>query len=747
MAQAQIIAAPMTTNVTAKAPANEQSAKVQSRLMPALFARYGDLTALRHDYPLVLVEGEDAPQIIRPLSRIVDDALEAAAPMGPDGEAMRQQVLKLEQRIREKVAAGSEELLSELWRVCEADLVRESGEAPFGPMDRNMDLVRQKVTVDGKVIGCDAATPDRILGHAWQKVHHARARQFRKKVDGLILKLTDILKSDHMKSDEAHSADALSKAMGMDNDNSIDFSMLSDMLHRVQPEDRLPQDRVNRIKNALHVLQTQAFFGPGRASYTEPSKAICYSYVFTSCSMALEAYRERLPSVVEFVKALTIAEMEVQNKYVSDLHDEVFASFDEHDLTAEQMALLPSAMIYLRDGVTDSAELAQAYEALAYGLPIKVLIQVDDVLGPTSPEPPRNSFGAGTPKLAAMAMGLNNAFVMQTNSAHLYRMQDALMHGMNYDGPAMFSLYSGASETVEGIAPYILAAAAAESRAFPNFTYDPSAGRDIAGRFDLSANPQIEADWPSHEISFEDQTGHGVTEAVHFTYGDFALCDRRYRRFCHPVSKKGWSGDMVAFADWMKEPVDSNTIRRPYVLGVNEDLNIARVVMDDKITSAARHCLDGWNRLQEMAGINNSHTLAALAKERIKREDLARELANAEASVAASETVAPAAPVAASNPAEAVTEVAEEPDAPSEGSPWIETPRCTTCNECRQINDRLFGYNDNLQAYIADPDAGSYRQLVEAAEGCQVSIIHPGLPRNPDEPNLDELKERAKVFN
>ena len=46
----------------------------------------------------------------------------------------------------------------------------------------------------------------------------------------------------------------------------------------------------------------------------------------------------------------------------------------------------------------------------------------------------------------------------------------------------------------------------------------------------------------------------------------------------------------------------------------------------------------------------------------------------------------------------------------------------------------MFAYNDNKQAYIANPDAGTYAQLVEAAESCQVSIIHPGKPRNPDEP-------------
>ena len=58
----------------------------------------------------------------------------------------------------------------------------------------------------------------------------------------------------------------------------------------------------------------------------------------------------------------------------------------------------------------------------------------------------------------------------------------------------------------------------------------------------------------------------------------------------------------------------------------------------------------------------------------------------------------------------------------------------------------MFAYNDNKQAYIKDPDAGTFRELVEAAEACQVAVIHPGKPRNPDEPGLEELVERAKEF-
>jgi len=58
----------------------------------------------------------------------------------------------------------------------------------------------------------------------------------------------------------------------------------------------------------------------------------------------------------------------------------------------------------------------------------------------------------------------------------------------------------------------------------------------------------------------------------------------------------------------------------------------------------------------------------------------------------------------------------------------------------------MFAYNKDKQAYIVDPAAGTYRQLVEAAESCQVSIIHPGKPRNPNEPGLDELMKRAEPF-
>jgi pyruvate-ferredoxin/flavodoxin oxidoreductase len=79
--------------------------------------------------------------------------------------------------------------------------------------------------------------------------------------------------------------------------------------------------------------------------------------------------------------------------------------------------------------------------------------------------------------------------------------------------------------------------------------------------------------------------------------------------------------------------------------------------------------------------------------------------------------------------------------------PYIETARCTSCDECININKKMFAYNDAKQAYIKDSNAGTFAEIVQAAEKCTAEIIHPGTPLNPKEKNLEKWIERAKPFN
>jgi pyruvate-ferredoxin/flavodoxin oxidoreductase len=77
---------------------------------------------------------------------------------------------------------------------------------------------------------------------------------------------------------------------------------------------------------------------------------------------------------------------------------------------------------------------------------------------------------------------------------------------------------------------------------------------------------------------------------------------------------------------------------------------------------------------------------------------------------------------------------------------WIESERCTTCNECTNLNKKMFAYNADKQAFIKDPRAGTFAQLVQAAEKCPVGAIHPGTPLNPKEKDLEKWLKRAQAF-
>jgi pyruvate-ferredoxin/flavodoxin oxidoreductase len=92
-------------------------------------------------------------------------------------------------------------------------------------------------------------------------------------------------------------------------------------------------------------------------------------------------------------------------------------------------------------------------------------------------------------------------------------------------------------------------------------------------------------------------------------------------------------------------------------------------------------------------------------------------------------------------------EVEAEDDEGLELEPYIDTELCTSCDECLNINKKMFAYDDKKQAYIKDAKAGTFAELVQAAEKCTARIIHPGSPLDSKEKNLDKWLKRAEPFN
>lgn len=712
-------------------------------LRPALFAGYRELTQLRYDFPLVLVADSADKPFVQSLSGVIDSALEAAA-RSSEGERIRKHVLRLEQDIRALAAGGAGGTLSALWDKAAGRLAKGTDKSGADQsLADSLRRVRAAVKIDGEVADCDAAMPARLLRHAWSAVQKQKAEGFRKYLDRLVLKLSDILKADFERSEAGRSAKHLKAAVGSGFGDAFDFDAMSRILSRALPKDAFPESRRKRIRALLDVLSAQQFFPSPDAPAKKAAAAQPYSFLFDSCADALAAFRERMPKLIELARAIAIAELEIDGQYSESKHDALFEEFGANGLDPQDLAPFPDYLVCVNAEKMKADEHAQLMEILSSGLPIKVLLQIDDILEVSSDGEGKLSSGMRARQIANMAIGLNEVYVLQSASSNLYRFRERMLRGLTYRGPALFSVFSGASAKASGLPPYLMAAAAMESRAFPAFTYDPSAGPNWASRFYLEANSQVDLDWPIQGFAYEDEQHQRVSEDLAFTLVDFIASDRRYARHLARVPREKWNGSMIPVDESLSRERKGLPDKVPSLLMVDADNVLQRVLVDARLIREARRCREMWHSLQELGGVHNSHAEKLLAREKKAWEERMQQEAEA-AAPAAAVTAAPAVSAASASPAPAVAAEPEPERSPDEA--YIETARCSTCNECTTINNKMFAYDGNKQAYIADISAGTYAQLVEAAESCQVSIIHPGKPRNPKEPGLEELLKRAEPF-
>jgi ferredoxin len=685
------------------------------QLRPGLLARFNNLAQLRHDFPLVLVAGQADESGIQSLSGIVNDILQAIAPRGIEGEATRRHLLRLEHELRTLVANGETGLLSRLWDLA----AKRIGALDDSALADSLGAARAALPVDGEVVDCTHGLPWQLVTHAWKTLQQRKAAHRALELKRLSIRLSDILQADFVRSRAGTSAARLRASVGTGMEDAFDFQAMSGTLAQVAGKDPLPDSRRRRVQSALSVLVANQL--TTQSDIGEPDDfGAC---AFANCRDALAAFHDRLPKIIELVKAMAIAELEIEGRYLEATHDPFFADFDESSVGAGDLRLFPDYLVGIGSADRHSPENAGLMEILASEMPIKVVVQVSDVLE----EPAlRAHLGpvATTAQFGRMAMGLGSAWVLQSCSSRLYRARGKILAGLAHAGPALFSVFSGSAHGTEKLPPYLLTAAALESRAFPEFTYDPAAGPDWSTRFSLDGNPQPGADWPVHEFGYEDEAHQRVTEQVAFTFVDFIACDPRHAGHFALVPRGEWNENLIPVGSYLAHEPPAGAGKIPYIPVVDEDHVLRRALADERLLSAARRCLETWHGLQQLGGAGGSRTPSAPA---------------AAPAVLAGPASAPDA--AAARP------VAEEaaPERPSDEA-YIDTPRCTTCNECTNLNNRLFAYDANKQAYIADINAGTYRELVEAAESCQVAIIHPGKPRNPDEPGIAELLKRAEPF-
>jgi pyruvate-ferredoxin/flavodoxin oxidoreductase len=407
-------------------------------------------------------------------------------------------------------------------------------------------------------------------------------------------------------------------------------------------------------------------------------------------------------------------------------------------------------------------------------------------------------------ELALISMAHRGTYVMQSSQATPSHLFKHLLRGLQVRRPAVFILNAPCPREwgiAQDSAPEA-ARLALESRAVPNIVFDPDRGGNFSECLDLEGNPSPEDRWASRELIYVDEEGEEQRMELPLTIADWALGEERFRaHFFEPEE----GTELVPFHEYLELDEAGRTAADPYIYTVDGDRRLGEICVSAELVDLAEERLRYWAQLKELAGIEVSEHMREAVGEGVSRkleqkladlkteyEDkiaqltsqypilIARKIAEGLLKANGNETVsqllekaeswkgpafkpspgmafgaAPAAEMEAQEaaavepvPAEGPPPVAEEDeDEALSNEAWIETIRCTSCDECTAINNKLFAYNEEGQAYIADAGAGTFRQLVEAAEKCAPAIIHPGDPLNPDEKGLEQLVKRAEPFN
>jgi pyruvate-ferredoxin/flavodoxin oxidoreductase len=324
-------------------------------------------------------------------------------------------------------------------------------------------------------------------------------------------------------------------------------------------------------------------------------------------------------------------------------------------------------------------------------------------------------------------------------------MIEGFIQGLKARRPALFNLYS-TCQPEHGIGDDMSATQsklAVESRAYPLFRYNPDAGKTLQECIDLEGNPQVDQDWPTYKIKYLENGAEKEME-MPLTFADFAMTESRFRKHFRVAPPDTWNENMVPLARFLDMDEDEREVHFPYVWMVDKEGQLTRLLVAQPIVESCEDRRDFWTMLRSLAGADRPSTESVV--EQARRDVVGKIISglmqmageSGEGLAAFSAEAAPAAAPSAS------------PSAGVESgylAPWIDTADCTSCDECIQINPKIFEYNAQKKAVIKSAEAGPYKDLVKAAERCTARVIHPGLPRNRIEKDIEKWIKRGQKYN
>jgi pyruvate-ferredoxin/flavodoxin oxidoreductase len=647
---------------------------------------------------------------------------------------------------------------------------------------------------DGACLGCSEKTVVHLFTATATALMQARVEKHLAYLEDLINRLERHIQLRLVQEINTDDTEALADVLAdFGNRGDTQDVTLSDVAEKLeslrgsQPIDTVWLARVNSLVAGLKDLRwryQEGTTGSGRATMGMLNATGCTSvwgstwpynpYPFPwanhlfqdSASLAMGVFEGHMAKMAEGFKVIRSAELELKDAWSSEEHEDFFAHFDWQQFSDEEFLLCPPVTAVGGDGAMYDIGFQNLSRALMSGKPIKVLVLDTQVYSNTGGQACTSGFMGQVSDMAAygahnagkqelrkeiglIAMAHRTTYVMQSSIAHSSHMIEGFIRGLTSRRPALFNLYTSC-QPEHGIGDDMgqhQAKLAVESRAYPLFRYDPDAGSTPEACFDLDNNPALYDLWPRYTLDYL-EGGKEKSMELPLTFADFAMSEGRFRKHFRVVPADAWHDNMLPLAEFLELDSEDREDIFPFIWSVDSKRQLSRLLVDSTMVASCEERRDFWIMLKAIARVEPPSSGQRGDVDAL-RSDVINEL------VAGLEKMKREPGAEAGNgtgsPAPASDETTSDQTASDQTSdymaPWLDTEECTSCDECTNLNDRIFAYNSSRKAYIKDAAAGPYQDLVKAAEKCTAQIIHPGLPRDRSGKDILKWIKRGEKFN
>ena len=778
------------------------------RFVPALLHQFRDRSGIRNDYPLFLFPPDkvEEDRLGVPLPDLLEQLTAQLAPDEAEWRILKDNLRRVERYVRDAmIGAGptvdASTCLAHAARAVEEGLALSGDSAQ--QLHDSLEQLFAALPEGGKLLDFGRHTMSSLFVAAAR--HHAALNALALKDDVTLLnaRLRDMLLADAANGPQAGLPEALGSSVGEVVADHFNADVLADVLGPARGVESMSASRRSRIERACRTFdQYLSAAQPPRITVIhdgtmEDSFGIaevdCRQVAQDAvCAAATAAYDDVAAEFAQLFGAIRVAHLELAGAYDPSRHDALLDAFHWRAFSAEERRRMPPILAVAAGWSFAGAGIADVSRLLRSGRPVRVMALVDPMVDPSQPAE-QASPADGRFELGYLGVSHRTTLVHQSSPVRPEHLLEGFLRGLVSTGSALHVVAHAVTreEGVQNLVAFHHLGAAMEARAHPFFCHDPEAGSTWSRRFEFTGNPQLEADWPEYHLACQDAQGQKQQIPLAFTFADCSLLEPQFSEHFRVIPASCSDEKLVPVSDYLKLSSEQAADHLPYIWAVDEDAQLHRLVVSYDLVCACEDRLDYWHTLQELAGIRNAYVRDAIESERERlisdfeterqgivdahaaelqrvRAETGREtmerLAQAllgmdTSSVAAlASDAAGALPVSNAPPAP-TQETAHDAESPDETDdtpavvdadvseePWISSALCTSCNDCMDINAQMFVYDGNKQATIGDPRAGTFAQLVRAAEKCPARCIHPGKPLNTEEPDLKKFIERAKPF-